>query len=130
VRVFWFGLMGCIFFGVSSCTRGDGPEASLSTPPISCQAGSDCDTKWARANDWVTENSGLRIHSKSDAQIKTVQAPNNDSRTLVVTITKNATSKPGIFEISFVGGCPSVLSCVPPVTETRAAFVAFVLNRR
>jgi hypothetical protein len=71
----------------------------------------------------------LKIQNKSDAQIKTVQSPQNDSRTLVVTITKNATSKPGIYEISFVGGCPSLLSCVPPVAESRAGFEAFVLNR-
>jgi hypothetical protein len=87
----------------------------------------DCDAKWARATAWVTENSGLKIQSKSDAQIKTEQAAGYVSRTLVVTITKNATSKPGIYEISFVGGCPSSLSCVPPVAESRAGFVAFVL---
>jgi hypothetical protein len=129
VRIFWFGLAGCVFFGVSSCTGKGGPDANLSTAPISCQAGSDCDTKWARANEWVTENSGLKIQSKSDTQIKTVQPPGSDSRTLAVTITRNATSKPGIYEISFVGGCPSMFSCVPPVAETRAGFVAFVLNR-
>jgi hypothetical protein len=94
-----------------------------------CQAGSDCDTKWARAAAWVTENSGLKIQGKSDAQIKTIQSPDYNSRTLVVTITKNATSKPGIYEISFVGGFPSQLSCVPSVEESRAGFVAFVLNR-
>ena len=48
--------------------------------------------------------------------------------TLVITVTKNATTKPGIYEISFVGGCPSVLSCVPSIAESRAAFVAFVLT--
>ena len=126
----FFGLMAFVFFGASSCAGGGGSgEAGLSKPQIFCQAGPDCGTKWAKANAWVTENSGLKIQSKSDAQIKTVQSPQNDSRTLVVTITKNATSKPGIYEISFVGGCPSLLSCVPPVAESRAGFVAFVLNR-
>ena len=77
----------------------------------------------------MTENSGLKIQSKSDAQIKTEQAAGYDSRTLVVTITKNATSKPGIYEISFVGGCPSPLSCVPSIAEFRTGFVGFVLAR-
>ncbi len=128
MRVFRFGLMGCVFFGVSSCSGGGGSATSLSTSQILCQAGPDCDTKWARANAWVTENSGLKIQSKTGEQIKTALAHDNDSRTLVITITKNAMSKPGIYEISFVGGCPSPLSCVPPVAETRAKFVAFVLN--
>ncbi len=116
VRVFRFGLTACVCFAVSSCAGGDrSGDASLSKPQILCQAGSDCDTKWARATAWVTENSGLKIQGESDAQIKTIQSPDYDSRTLVVTITKNATSKPGIYEISFVGGCPSPLSCVPSV---------------
>ena len=90
----FFGLMAFVFFGAFSCAGGGGSgEAVLSKPQIFCQAGPDCGTKWAKANAWVTENSGLKIQSKSDAQIKTVQSPQNDSRTLVVTITKNATSK-------------------------------------
>jgi hypothetical protein len=93
-----------------------------------CQAGPDCDAKWARANKWVTESSGLKAQSKAESQIKTAVSPDSDSRTLVVTITKNATSKPGIYEISFVGGCPSQLGCVPPVAESRAGFVNFVLG--
>jgi hypothetical protein len=131
VRVFYFGLMmACIFVGTSSCAGGGGSgDASLSKPQILCQAGPDCDAKWARATAWVTENSGLKTQSKSDAQIKTEQTAGYDNRTLVVTITKNATSKPGIYEISFVGGCPSALSCIPPIAEFRAGFVAFVLTR-
>ena len=130
MRVFYFGLMmACIFVGTSSCAGGGGSgDASLSKPQILCQAGSDCDAM-ARATAWVTENSGLKIQSKSDVQIKTEQAAGYDNRTLVVTITKNATSKPGIYEIRFVGGCPSALSCIPPIAESRAGFVAFVLAR-
>jgi hypothetical protein len=47
---------------------------------------------------------------------------------LVVTITKNATSKPGTYEIDFVAGCASALSCDPPIAESRAGFTAFVLK--
>lgn len=118
-------LMACVPFGLSSCAGGSGPEAGLSKPAIECQAGPDCDAKWARAKEWV-EKSGLKILSKSDAQIKTKDAPNYDNPLLVVTITKNATTKPGIYEIRFVGGCTSTLSCKPPIAETRAGFAAFV----
>jgi hypothetical protein len=122
-------LMAWVLFGACSCAGGGGPEAGLSKPAqITCQAGPDCDAKWARANKWVTESSGLKTQSKAESQIKTVESPDGNSRTLVVTITKNATSKPGIYEISFVGGCPSELSCVPPVAESRAQFVNFVLG--
>jgi hypothetical protein len=118
----------CPFWRLELC-RGGSPEgAGSSKPQIFCQAGPDCDKKWARANTWMTEKSGLKIQSKSDAQIKTEQSPRYDNRTLVITVTRNATTKPGIYEISFVGGCPSALSCVPSIAESRAAFVAFVLT--
>jgi hypothetical protein len=71
VRVFRFGLVACLL-GLSNCAGGDGPgDANVSRPPkLLCQAGPDCDAKWARANEWIA-SSGLKITSKSDAQIKT-----------------------------------------------------------
>jgi hypothetical protein len=126
MRVFRFGLVACAFFGVSSCAGGGGPgDARSSLPQILCQAGPECDAKWARAKGW-TEKSGLKILSTSGTQIKTRQPPGGDDRTLVITITKNATSKPGIQVIDFVAGCASQFSCEPPIAETRAAFTAFV----
>jgi hypothetical protein len=119
--------MICVLLGFSACAGGGGSQdASLSKPqPIMCQAGPDCDAKWKRAIEWV-EKSGLQIASKSDAQIKTKEASKYDNPLLVVTITKNATTKPSIYEIRFVGGCTSVVSCKPTIEETRAAFTAFV----
>ena len=82
-------LMAWAIFGACSCAGGDRPEAGLSKPTkITCQAGPDCDAKWARANKWVTESSGLKTQSKAESQIKTVESPDGNSRTLVVTITK------------------------------------------
>jgi hypothetical protein len=88
---------------------------------IRCLVGADCDAKWARVDRWVTENLGLKIQSKTDALIKTAQST-QDSRALVVTITKNHTPQPGVYEIDFTGGCPSIFSCVPSVSETRSIF--------
>ena len=124
-----YALMACVLFGICSCAGSVGPEYDLSKPhQIMCEAGPDCDAKWARANTWVTENSGLKIQTKTNSQIKTVQST-ADSRILVVSITKNATSKPGVYEISFIGGCPSPLSCLPPIAESRAQFAKFVPSR-
>jgi hypothetical protein len=121
-------LMAWVLFGACSCAGGGGPEAGLSKPAqITCQAGPDCDAKWARANKWVTESLGLKIVTKTDSQIKTVQST-GDSRQLVVAITKNATSKSGVYEISFIAGCPSQLSCLPPVAESRVRFTNFLVG--
>jgi hypothetical protein len=121
-------LMTWALFGACSCAGGDRPEAASKPTQITCQVGPDCEAKWARVNKWVTETSGLKIQSKGESQIKTVESRDSNSRALVVTITKNATSKPGIYEIRFVGGCPSELSCVPPIAESRAQLVNFVLG--
>jgi len=121
-------LIAWAFFGAASCAGGGRPEAGLSkSTQLTCQAGPDCDAKWARANKCVTESLGLKIQSKAESQIKTVESRDSNSRVLVVTITKNATSKPGIYEISFVAGCPSQLSCLPPIDESRTRFIKFVL---
>jgi hypothetical protein len=129
VRVLRFGLVTCACLGLSNCAGGDrSGDASVSRPPkILCQVGPDCDAKWARANEW-TAKSGLQVASKSNTQIKTKIPPGYEHRMLVVTITKNATPKPGTYEISFVAGCASEFSCEPPIAESRTGFTAFVLN--
>jgi hypothetical protein len=120
-------LIAAVLFGACSCSKkGDDLDVSLSKPAqITCQAGRDCDLKWQKAYKWVIESSGLKLHTKTDGLIKTEESP-KVSRTLVVTITKNPTSQSGTYEIYFIGGCSSALSCIPSVTESRASFANFV----
>jgi len=115
-----------VLFGACSCSVTGGLGVSEPKPePIRCQTGTDCNLKWDRAYKWVVESSGLKLKTKTDDLIKTEQPP-KESRTLVVTISKNATSQAGIYEIDFVGGCSSALSCVPSVEESRTSFANFV----
>ena len=116
-------LIAGVLFGACGCSEVAG--VNLSKPEqISCQAGPDCDLKWARAYKWVVENSGLKLKTKTDGLIKT--EADGDNRTLVVTITKNPTPQSGTYEIDFIGKCPSVLSCVPSAAESRTRFANFV----
>jgi hypothetical protein len=122
-------LMAGVLFGACSCSKGaDDLDVNLSKPAqITCQAGPDCDLKWKRANTWVVERSGLKLKTKTDGLIKTEEPLSKGvSRTLVVTITKNPTSQSGTYEIDFIGGCFSALSCVPSAAESRASFANFV----
>lgn len=73
----------------------------------------------------MVESSGLKMKTKTDGLIKTAESPGDD-RTLVVTITKNATSQSGTYEIDFIGKCLSIWSCIPSVAESRASFANFV----
>lgn len=121
-------LIAGVLFGACSCagsvTGGLGVNSSKPRP-VTCQAGTDCDLKWKRAYTWVVERSGLKLKTKTDGMIKTVD-PQGVTRTLVVTITKNPATPLGTYEIDFIGGCSSGLSCVPPVEETRTSFANFV----
>jgi hypothetical protein len=119
-------LIAGVLFGTCSCsvTGGLGVKSSK-LEPVRCQAGPDCDLKWKRAYTWVVESSGLKLKTKTDNLIKTMESP-GVTRTLVVTITKNPTSQPGTYEIDFIGGCSSLLSCVPSVEESRTSFANFV----
>jgi len=114
-----------VLFGACSCSEVTGDLGVSMPEQIRCQVGPDCDLKWERANTWVVENSGLKLQTKTDGLIKTVESP-KVSRTLVVTITKNPTSQSSIYEINFIGGCSSMLSCVPSAAESRTSFANFV----
>ena len=119
-------LMAGVLFGVCSCSELSGDLGVSKPEQIKCQVGPDCDLKWERAYTWVVESSGLKLKTKTDGLIKTAESP-GDSRTLVITITKNPISPSGTFEIDFIGKCSSILSCIPPVEESRTKFVDFVL---
>ena len=117
-------LIAVVLFGACSCSEVAGDFGVSKSEQISCQVGPDCDLKWERAYKWVVENSGLKLKTKTDGLIKT--EADKEERTLVVTITKNATPQSGTYEIDFIGKCASVLSCVPSAAESRTRFANFV----
>ena len=119
-------LIAGVLFGACSCSeKAHDLSVNLSKPDqIRCQAGPDCNLKWERAYKWVVENSGLKLKTKTDGLIKT--EADKEERTLVVTITKNATPQSGTYEIDFIGKCASILSCVPSAAESRTRFANFV----
>lgn len=118
-------LIAGVLFGACSCSELAGDSGASNPEQIRCQLGPDCDLKWERAYTWVVESSGLKMKTKTDGLIKTAESPGDD-RTLVVTITKNATSQSGTYEIDFIGKCLSIWSCIPSVAESRASFANFV----
>lgn len=118
-------LIAGVLFGACSCSERASDLNVSKSDQISCQAGPDCDLKWERAYTWVVGSSGLKLKTKTDGLIKTVEPP-GESRTLVVTISKNPTPQPGTYEIDFIGNCPSILSCIPSAAETRTKFAIFV----
>jgi len=96
-------------------------EASQS---VICEAGKDCDVKWARALKWVKRKSKLGIAAQTDSLIKT-----GDSRDLnsdvAFTITKVSTGGTG-YRIDYEARCDDDFGCTPPLLKLHASFVEFV----
>jgi len=110
-----------VCFGACSCSEVTGDLGVSKPEQIRCQVGPDCDLKWERAYTWVVESSGLKLKTKTDGLIKTIESP-GVTRTLAVTITKNPTSQSGTYEIDFIGGCSSLLSRGNKICKACAGF--------
>jgi hypothetical protein len=92
-------------------------------PSTKCKQGQDCDAKWSRAVEWVSQNSAYKIQTQTDALIQTYSGTIDEGDTgLSMTVTKAALGQPGEYEIVARMGCANPLGCFP---EPRAALVQF-----
>ena len=121
-RNYNLGLISCLL--LAGCASASS-VATAPARPVSCKAGPDCDAKWSRALSWVTSNSSYKFQTQSDSVVQTM-GPLPDDPSPAYTVTKLATG-PGIFEITFGGGCDNIFGCIPTVAESRARFADFVM---
>jgi hypothetical protein len=110
---------------LGACTSSQ-VQPLLPPQPIICVIGPDCDAKWARAAAWIKANSTLKIETQTATVIQTAD-PARSEAAPAFTVTKVARGE-GRYEITFNGGCGSLLRCVPGIPESRARFTAFVLG--
>jgi hypothetical protein len=104
------------------------PIAKPSGPPpsrITCQAGPDCEAKWARALAWLEANAQWDIETKNDRVIESKPSINSSSYP-GFKATKVADGAGG-YEIRLIGGCASWFGCTPTVEESRAQFAEYVM---
>ncbi len=126
------GKSGLILIGLSALTLAGcsasppAPNAAAPVQPITCTKGPDCDVKWSRAVSWVATNSSYKIQTQTDNIIQTTGPLPNDPDP-AYTVTKVARA-PNMYEITFGGGCESLIGCMPTIAEARAQFASFVLN--
>ena len=104
------------------------PNARPAAPPpsrITCQAGPDCEAKWARALAWIESNSQWQIETKTDLVIETKSSINNSSSPGFKA--SKIADGPGSYEIKLVAGCASWFGCTPTLEESRAQFAEYVM---
>src|ERR1700744_3797745 len=71
---------------------------------ITCTTGADCDAKWARARQWVLDNSKYPLSADSPTEISTVTRTKFHDPGLIVTV--NRFVRPdGTYTITLRAGC-------------------------
>ena len=91
--------------------------------PVTCQAGADCGTKWAKSVTWVRRHARYEIQKISDYSIMT-DGP-FDSTAAAFSVTRQA-NPDGTYTINFEAWCGSSFGCKPDVRQLKADFVDFV----
>ena len=102
------------------------PQAS---PPaaVHCRSSADCDRKWSRATNWVSQNAFYPIQTRTDALIQT-SAPVGKSPGNSVTVQK-IPQPDGSAEIIANFDCASLVGCVPGPDHLARTFVAYVSGK-
>lgn len=88
--------------------------------PITCSVGTDCDTKWARALEWVTKHSVYSVRIATDSEIIT-NGPIEPTTDSAFTVTKQG----GV--INFSSSCGATPVCSPTALEVRSQFTNYVM---
>lgn len=97
--------------------------------PVTCKAGKDCEEKWNRAIQWVSQNSAKKIKTLSERMIQTYGVRLDKSRISypAFTIIKYSTGN-GDYTVDYSSACDDVIDCRPSGLELKAAFVYFVMG--
>ena len=123
-----FATASALGIALCSCITAE-QQASVAEPPkpITCRAGPDCDTKWSRANSWVTEHSKYKIETSSDSLIQTSGPSTFDTDPSPSYKITKITMGPGEYTIAFTGGCDSIFSCTPALSAAQADFTQSIM---
>jgi hypothetical protein len=93
---------------------------------IGCTAGADCEAKWARAKQWVLDNSKYPVKVDTDAEISTVTRTGFNDPGLIVTVNRFARHD-GTFVITLRVGCGMLVGpCKPSVSQAQESFARYV----
>jgi hypothetical protein len=93
---------------------------------IGCTAGADCDAKWARAKQWVLDNSKYPVKVDTEAEISTVTRTRFNDPGLIVTVNRFARHD-GTFVITLRVGCGMLVGpCKPSVGQAQESFARYV----
>lgn len=94
---------------------------------ISCNDKTDCPAKWARATQWVSDNSYYKIRLATDSLI-TTEGPTSDPMSAMrsaIAVNKVPLGN-GTSQITFKSWCANEFGCVPNHNMLLVSFADFV----
>ena len=110
---------------LAGCSGGDpdkpktvGNDSAQATIP--CDAGSDCETKWREARNWVEDNAHFPIAHSTDTRIDTEAT--SGSLYPVVDVRKTEHEDKLGSDIVFTATCQNILGCVPTEEQYQKSF--------
>ena len=96
--------------------------------PVTCVAGADCEQKWARALQWLQDNSDLAITTQSDTVLQTAESPpHSPLASFMITKLLAGGDK---YEIHYTAQCSNLFGCTPPLLRLKAGFIRFVMDEK
>ncbi len=103
----------------------------LADRPVTCSSAQDCDDKWNRAVQWVSEHSDKKIRTVSDTLIATNMVYAGGQRPVLqspeFTVVKYAQGKHR-YVMDFDSYCNHGFDCNPSGLTLKASFVTFVMG--
>jgi hypothetical protein len=102
------------------------PGAAEARYPLYCENKPECDLLWQRAQIWVSQNSGYRIQTATDAVIQTF-GPFGSKVELAFQVLRNPRADGGA-AITIRGYCDNMFGCQPNEIDAILRFKSFVRN--
>ncbi len=122
----------CFFIGIITLTSCASKEqqafwqqSAARTP--TCEGKDDSNAMWARAVEWVQDNSAYRFQIQSENLIQTA-GPNKDSVQSAISITKRPLGN-GNALLNFQSGCDNMFGCQPSAVALKASFNNYVIQQ-
>ncbi len=94
-------------------------NTTASTLPVKCKDKPDCDSKWSRAQIWISNNSAWKIQTMSDSIIQTY-GPDNSTRAGFIATRR--INPDGSGEINITANCGNWVGCMPSTRESESQF--------
>lgn len=123
-------IAGLILAGCASEEKRPPVDTSLKgEPSIECRAGAECSQMWARARQWLTDNTGLQVVNVNPDRVETVR-PGTTRRYMLDYAIERLNKEADTQQIAIRAECALVSGCLRNADEQIADFMQTLKSLR